>query len=450
MADLPELLEKAAAGKAPQLVLLEGDEFLTRSAARELAEALVPEKDRALNLITLDAAAGAREIVSHLVTVAMFAAPKAVLVEGAEALAEEVDAEKELARARDLWQGKRQRDGARRLLKLVRPAGWGAAELAFGTRGAATAARWRKEVGAAPEEGDKGWLQELAAWAQEQKVHAPPDDVDALVKAVERGLPPRTHLILVAEALPARHPLARAVAEKGATVKRKAERRGRSIDTLDISQLVADALRDHKKRLARDAESELKARLGDDLRLIATELEKLALYVGERPQITRADVEAVVAKVAEEEFFALGEAVGEGDLPRALGLFHEELRRKTNPSSVALPFLGGIAGAVRKLLYENARMTSIAAAKGPRELQYDEFQRSVMPEVEEECRRKGQKVPNPFGAWLTYKRARRRARPHLRKALVACAEADAAIKSGADPRLLIERLLLDVCGVGRR
>jgi len=61
----------------------------------------------------------------------MFPAPKAVLVEGADAFAEEVDAARELSRARDLWQGKRPRDAARRLLKLVRPAGWGAAEVAF-------------------------------------------------------------------------------------------------------------------------------------------------------------------------------------------------------------------------------------------------------------------------------------------------------------------------------
>ena len=99
MAEISELLEQAASGSAPPVVLIEGDEYLARTSARELASALVPEKDRALNLLVLDAAAGAREIASHLVTVAMFPAPKAVVVEGAEVFAEEVDAERELARA---------------------------------------------------------------------------------------------------------------------------------------------------------------------------------------------------------------------------------------------------------------------------------------------------------------------------------------------------------------
>src|SRR5437868_4593273 len=125
-AEMAQLIEEASSGKAGAVTLIEGDEYLARTSARELAHAIVPEKDRALNLIIVDAAAGAREIASHLVTVAMFAAPKAVVVEGADAFAEEVDAARELSRVRDLWQGKRQRDAARRLLRLVRPAGGGA------------------------------------------------------------------------------------------------------------------------------------------------------------------------------------------------------------------------------------------------------------------------------------------------------------------------------------
>src|SRR5258705_3052402 len=151
MAEMAEMLEEVAAGKARPVVLIDGVEYLARMSARELADAIVPEEDRALNLVILDAAAGAREIASHLVTVAMFPAPKAVLVEGADAFAEEVDATRELSRARDLWQGKRPRDAARRLLKLVRPAGWGAAGMAVGSKTGASAAKWRKENGEAPE-----------------------------------------------------------------------------------------------------------------------------------------------------------------------------------------------------------------------------------------------------------------------------------------------------------
>jgi len=440
-----KLVEEAAAGKGKPIYLVEGDEYLARSAARELAESLVPEKERGLNLILLDAAAGPREIVSHLVTIAMFAAPKAVVVEGAEAFGEEVDADKELSRARDLWQGRRQRDAAKRLLKLVRPAGWGASEVAFGQKGATSAAKWRKEIGVAPDEADKGWLQELSAFAIAQGIAAPPEELELLMRALERGLPKRTHLVLVADGLSAKHPLYRWAADQGAVIKRRAERKGRGIETLDISEVVAEELRPLKKRLSRDAEAALKQRLGDDLRLLAIELGKLATYVGDATTIEKADVEAIVASVREEEFFALGEAVGDGDLGRAMYLFAEELRRKTNAQSVALPFLGGIAGAVRRALGDSARYAAISAARSPRELSYQEYQRSVFPEVESEMTAKGAKVPNPFGAWLGYKRARRRPRSHWRRALIRCAQVDEALKSGGDARLEIESLLVEVC-----
>jgi DNA polymerase-3 subunit delta len=436
-----ELIDEARAGKARPVYLIEGDEYLARTSARELADALVPEKERALNLIVLDAAAGAREIVSHLATVAMFAAPKVVIVEGAEAFAEEVDALAELSRARDLWQARRQRDAARRLLKLVRPMGWGAPELAFGTKTGASAAKWRKEIGAAPEESDRTWLQELSSWALAQNIVAPAEDLEALLKLFERGLPPRTHLLLVAESLPPKHALVRLAAEKGAHVKRRAERRGRGIDTLDISAVVEQELGPLKKKLARDAELELKERLGDDLRLIAAELHKLAAYLGDKPSIARADVEAIVAPVREEEFFAVSEAVGEGDVGKALQLFSDELRRKANASSVALPFLGSVASAVRRALADSARHARLP----DRELGYNEFQSKVFPALEEELSGKGQKVPHPFAAWLSYKRSRRRPRAFWRRALLRCAEADFDLKNGADPRLLMERLLVEVC-----
>ncbi|MFL5371073.1 MAG: hypothetical protein ACJ78Z_12830, partial [Myxococcales bacterium] len=136
----------------------------------------------------------------------------------------------------------------------------------------------------------------------------------------------------------------------------------------------------------------------------------------------------------------------EGDLGRAISLLHDELRRTQNATSVVLPFLGAVAAAVRRSLADHARYASIPQASGPRELAYNDFLRSVFPAVEAELSQKGQKVPNPFVAWLGYKRSRRRPRGHWRRSLLLCAEGDFALKTGADPRLLAERLLTQICG----
>jgi len=156
MAEMAEMLEEVAAGKARPVVLIEGDEYLARTSARELADAIRPEKDRALNLVILDAAAGAREIASHLVTGGDVPGPKAVLVEGADASPRRWMRRGALASARPLA-GKAAARRARRLLKLGAAGGLGSGGGGVRLeRPALRRRKWRKEIGDAPEEADRG------------------------------------------------------------------------------------------------------------------------------------------------------------------------------------------------------------------------------------------------------------------------------------------------------
>src|SRR5512135_2818914 len=79
-ATLATCLADVRAGKPLPVYLLDGDAFLTGRAARELAEALVPEARRSLNLVELDAAASPAEVAAELSTVGLFGGGKAVLL----------------------------------------------------------------------------------------------------------------------------------------------------------------------------------------------------------------------------------------------------------------------------------------------------------------------------------------------------------------------------------
>ena len=67
-------------------------------------------------------------------------------------------------------------------------------------------------------------------------------------EAADRGLPPRTHLVLVAESLPPKHALVRLAEGCGAHLRRRAERRGRGIESLDIGEVVSAVLRPQGSR----------------------------------------------------------------------------------------------------------------------------------------------------------------------------------------------------------
>ena len=57
----------------------------------------------------------------------------------------------------------------------------------------------------------------------------------------------------------------------------------------------------------------LKDRVGDAMRQMANELEKLATFVGDRKRIDERDVDLLVAPLREEDFWELGDALGRAD-----------------------------------------------------------------------------------------------------------------------------------------
>jgi DNA polymerase-3 subunit delta len=108
-----------------------------------------------------------------------------------------------------------------------------------------------------------------------------------------------------------------------------------------------------QKRISDAALGRLVAAVGPHLRQLASEAEKLALYVGDRADITADDVAAVVSRSKHARAYALGEALGDRDLPRALRALDEELweiRLKLDKDKSHIGLLYGLVAKVRLLL----------------------------------------------------------------------------------------------------
>ncbi|HYG69559.1 MAG TPA: DNA polymerase III subunit delta, partial [Anaeromyxobacteraceae bacterium] len=90
-ASLTTCLAEARAGKPAPVYLFDGDAFLAHRAARELAAVLVPEGQRALNLVELDAAASPAEVAAEIATGGLFGGSKVVLVQEPAFLASKED-----------------------------------------------------------------------------------------------------------------------------------------------------------------------------------------------------------------------------------------------------------------------------------------------------------------------------------------------------------------------
>ena len=105
------------------------------------------------------------------------------------------------------------------------------------------------------------------------------------------------------------------------------------------------------KAIADHALAELVTRVGPNARLLTSEVEKLSLYVGDRPEIAVADVEAICLRNKFARAFALGDALGERNLPRLLGCLDEELwEMKFDRDKSVFGLLHGLITKVRVLL----------------------------------------------------------------------------------------------------
>jgi DNA polymerase-3 subunit delta len=85
------------------------------------------------------------------------------------------------------------------------------------------------------------------------------------------------------------------------------------------------ALRALKKEISDEALAELVNNVGPHLRQLNNEIEKLSLYVGPRPDIEMHDVRAIVTRNKQARAYALGDALGDRDLPRLLRCLDDEL-----------------------------------------------------------------------------------------------------------------------------
>jgi DNA polymerase-3 subunit delta len=187
--------------------------------------------------------------------------------------------------------------------------------------------------------------------------------------------------------------------------------------------LVAEAEK-RGSTLEVDAARELADALGADLMLMASELEKLVLFVGERRSITLGDVETMVLGAKQRSLYELTDAISAKDRPRALALLQGLLNASDGGEESAIGHLYMLARTFRQML--------VILEKNVRD------SRAIWQALWQ-----GFRMP-PFAAEDLIRQARRyKSRRELTRALQLIARADLELRSSPpDKRLVLERLVL--------
>jgi DNA polymerase-3 subunit delta len=147
-------------------------------------------------------------------------------------------------------------------------------------------------------------------------------------------------VVLVEEALEASNPLLKA-AEKYGKIVQSTLPKGSALE-----QWINKRARNAGVKITPEATSLLANFIGNNLRLLANELDKLATYVGKGATINVDDVRQLSAQVQEARIFDLTDALAQRNRKQALNLLHDLLSDGEPP----LKLLSIITTQVRTLL----------------------------------------------------------------------------------------------------
>lgn len=112
------------------------------------------------------------------------------------------------------------------------------------------------------------------------------------------------------------------------------------------------ALRELKKEISEEALAQLVANVGPNVRLLNNEIEKLSLFVGSRDKISADDISQIVTRNKQARAFALGDALGDRNLPSLLRCLDEEMwEMQFDKKKSEIGMLYGLITKVRVLIF---------------------------------------------------------------------------------------------------
>ncbi len=202
-------------------------------------------------------------------------------------------------------------------------------------------------------------------------------------------------------------------------------------DEADAMRWAVQTAEARSVELQADAARELVDALHSDLMRIASELEKLMLFVDKKRKITLADVEEMVVSAKQRSLYELTDAISAHDAARSLLLLHGLLNASDSGEDGAIGHLHMLAKTFRQML--------VILEKNVRDSRA--IWQALWP---------GFRVP-PFAVDELIRQARRyKSRRELMQMLERIARADLEIRSSPpDKTLVLERMVIDLAKTGK-
>jgi len=208
------------------------------------------------------------------------------------------------------------------------------------------------------------------------------------------------------------------------------------------------ALRARQKEISDEALAELINRVGPNARQLDNEVEKVALYVGDRKEIEFDDVATICTRNKTARAFALGDALGDRDLPRLLARLDEALWEvKLDPQKSEIGLLYGLISKVRAMLLLKEMLREGWVKP---EMDYNRFKSQLerVPASQlPEDRRFNPLAINPYVLYKALPQVRRYSETELIRAMDLLFQCNLRlVSSNLDESLVLQQTLVQIVG----
>lgn len=177
---------------------------------------------------------------------------------------------------------------------------------------------------------------ELLADTPVTRTQAVKDSLTELADQLRSPLPPQTRLLISATGLDKRRTLFKTL-EKIAHVQLfDRPDPDKAHDQEQFLAFLRDRLKNERKTMTAQAADLFQKLVAPDFREMANELEKLIVYTGSRPEITEADVRAVVTPTRQAIIWDLTDALGHRRLPAAIASLEQLLAQGESPLGLVM------------------------------------------------------------------------------------------------------------------
>jgi len=456
--------------------LIFGEEYLYKSIYSELIKAIIPDDQREFGLEEMDGTDdNAYDAIERVNTFSLDAGAKVIGFTDSNIFYSKDDISSLVKRVKKAVSNAGLKKGSNLFLKLLS---------LMDIRIEAITADDRKRILKKDSDAsgsDNSWLDSIIDYCRENYSGAATvaDAVTALITAIEKGSAPGNHLIITTENVDKRRKLYKTIMKYGViidcAVPTRDTRADKARQETALSETMRTVLGPGGKTMNPDAFAALRDMTGFNLRVFHSNLEKLAVFTGDRQRITVEDVKSILKRTKKDPVYELTGALFDKNVPRTLFLL-ENLISGAEPMH-PLQVIAAIVNQVRKLTIIRDFIDSDKSRTWRMEMPFDGFRKKTLPAIEtydtkikEQLKQQeamfsnddtGNKsgkrkkpasdlliAPNPASPFPTYKNFKKACnftRQELLDALYALSEADRQLKSSpVDPRLILENLIIRI------